>query len=159
MFTLIFIDDERDIEDVTWVVYPEGIKTIILRTYQDFLNYLPEITSETIPYLLFSFDHDLGLFENGVELTGLTCAKSLINYLNENGIKYKGQLNAISHSQNPVGRNTIENYLKDKTKIELECHGCGHKGEDVYQDDYGFNICRVNKCTPYSVRGLSREDF
>ncbi len=39
------------------------------------------------------------------------------------------------------------------------CDGCGHQGPDVYSDGFGYNICLVNRCTAYSVRGLSPRDF
>ena len=39
------------------------------------------------------------------------------------------------------------------------CDGCGHQGPDVYSDSFGYNICLVNRCTAYSVRGLSPRDF
>lgn len=159
-YTLLFLDDERNVEDVTWVTYPEGINIVVVRNFKEFSEYLFKLNSVNLPFHLFSFDHDLGEFDkDNNEMSGLMCAKQLIKHLEDNNIKYKGSLFGISHSQNPCGRKSIEDYLKFESKVELTCHGCGHTGPDVYNDGYGFNICRVNKCTKYSVRGLSSSDF
>ena len=64
MKTLIFIDDERNFEDVTWVNYPNFDKVVILRQYHEFENYIDDIIiiqGGTLEGLYFSFDHDLGL--------------------------------------------------------------------------------------------------
>ena len=38
MKTLIFIDDERNFEDVTWVSYPHFDKVVTLRQYHELEN-------------------------------------------------------------------------------------------------------------------------
>ena len=43
MKTLIFIDDERNFEDVTWVNYPHFDKVVTLRQYHEFENYIDDI--------------------------------------------------------------------------------------------------------------------
>lgn len=157
---LLFLDDERNVEDVTWVQYPEGIEHIVVRNYKEFMAALQKISPSELSRVIFSFDHDLQDFdEQGREYTGLTCATHMIDYFEANQIEYKGLLFAISHSQNPCGRENIEAFLKQVTHEDATCDGCGYTGPDVYHDGYGFNICRTNGCTQYSVRGLSYSDF
>ena len=43
MKTLIFIDDERNFEDVTWVNYLHFDKVVTLRQYHEFENYIDDI--------------------------------------------------------------------------------------------------------------------
>ena len=43
MKTLIFIDDERNFEDVTWVSYPRFDKVVTLIRHHDFENHIDDI--------------------------------------------------------------------------------------------------------------------
>ena len=63
MKTLIFIDDERNFEDVTWVNYLHFDIVVTLRQYHEFENYMVDIVIQggTLEGLYLSFDHDLGL--------------------------------------------------------------------------------------------------
>ena len=83
MKTLIFIDDERNFEDVTWVNYPHFDKIVTLRQYHEFENYTDDIVIQggTLEGLYFSFDHDLGLEDSewNRELTGHDCAWYLVD--------------------------------------------------------------------------------
>lgn len=160
---ILFLDDERNIEDVTWVQYPEASEVITVRTFKEFCAAVDALDS--LEDVLFSFDHDLQDFdEDGREYTGYSCAYVLYGYLLEEYFPHT-DLNFIVHSQNPVGKTNIT-YLLDNVVAYLEqeangltCDGCGHTGKDVKSDGYGFAICGINNCTPYSVRGLSPSDF
>ena len=105
MKTLIFLDDERNFEDVTWINYPEFDNIVTLRQYHEFETYIDEIVIKggNLEGLHFSFDHDLGLEDSewNRELTGHDCAWYLVELMDEmktnpNTIKY------WVHSQNPV---------------------------------------------------------
>ena len=116
MKTLIFIDDERNFEDVTWVNYPQFDKVVTLRQYYEFENYIDDIVIQggTLEGLYFSFDHDLGLEDSewGRELTGYDCAWYLVELMDE----MKTNPNTINywvHSQNPVGKKNIESLLEN----------------------------------------------
>ena len=116
MKTLIFIDDERNFEDVTWVSYPNFDKVVTLRRYNEFENHIDDIVIQggKLEGLYFSFDHDLGLeySEHGMEMTGYDCAWYLVDLMGE----MKTNPNAINywvHSQNPVGKKNIESLLEN----------------------------------------------
>ena len=116
MKTLIFIDDERNFEDVTWVNYHNFDKVVILRQYHEFENYIDDIIIQggKLEGLYFSFDHDLGLecSEHGREMTGYDCAWYLVELMGE----MKTNPNTINywvHSQNPVGKKNIESLLEN----------------------------------------------
>ena len=63
MKTLIFLDDERNFEDVTWINYPKFDSIVTLRQYHEFEDYIDTLVINNIGLegLYFSFDHDLGL--------------------------------------------------------------------------------------------------
>jgi hypothetical protein len=110
----LFLDDERNPRDVTWVNLPLCHWTIV-RSYDEFTaaireNGLPEV---------ISFDHDLGeeaythAFANNLEFfnytavkekTGYDCAMWLVNYCLDRRIalpKY------YVHTMNPIGAENI----------------------------------------------------
>ena len=115
MKTLIFLDDERNFEDVTWINYPKFDSVVTLRQYHEFENYVDGLVIKNVGLegLHFSFDHDLGLedFEWKKELTGHDCA----HYLVELMIETKTNPNSITtyvHSKNPIGKSNIEGLLE-----------------------------------------------
>ena len=54
---LIFLDDERDLEDVTWINHPEFNNVDIVRTFDAFKTKVQDISDRNNVY--FSFDHDI----------------------------------------------------------------------------------------------------
>jgi hypothetical protein len=92
----LFIDDDRYPTDNTWV---------IARNFDDAVWY---IQNYGIPYFI-SFDHDLGHPNNR---TGLDIAKWLANYVMDNDISLPNNFNFYVHSQNPVGTDNINKYMK-----------------------------------------------
>lgn len=66
---ILFLDDERTLDQVTWIQYPDGITT--LTTVRDYLIFVYTSNNSSLKNILFSFDHDLQCFEDGKEYTGL----------------------------------------------------------------------------------------
>jgi len=87
----LYLDDLRPI--------PQGF--IGVRSYAEFVTY---IETNSLPDFI-SFDHDLGLQENGFD-----CAKWLVNYCLDNNKKLP---DFTIHSQNPVGKKNIESLLNN----------------------------------------------
>ncbi|ASU00453.1 hypothetical protein [Aeromonas phage AS-zj] len=106
-FRGIFIDDIRNPSDVGWVHYDPDIQWTIVRTYSDFKD---EIRTNGIPKYI-SFDHDLADYdEDGIEYTGLSCAKYLVDiaqYDNKELPEY-----IYYHTQNPIGKDNIKGYIE-----------------------------------------------
>ena len=124
MKTLIFLDDERNLEDVTWINYPKFDSIVTLRQYHEFEDYIDALVIKNVGLegLYFSFDHDLGLedFEWKKELTGHDCAHYLVEIMGET----KTDPNSITtyvHSKNPVGKKNIEGLLESYRNF-YNCH-------------------------------------
>lgn len=118
-FRGIFIDDERNPSDVSWLHYDPDIQWTIVRTYSEFKE---EIRNNGIPKYI-SFDHDLADYdEDGREYTGLTCAKYLIDIVIHDGVELPEHF--YYHTQNPIGKENIkgyiENYIEFKNKENEE---------------------------------------
>ena len=113
----LFLDDERNPSDVTWVNYvnKEDIEWTVVRTYNEFVN---AISADNFD--CYSFDHDLQDYEMrpmepiqsafgevAMELddvyqerTGADCARELV--------KTKGKIEIFYiHSKNPIGCENI----------------------------------------------------
>jgi hypothetical protein len=64
MKTLLFLDDERNIQNVFWVDYPKDISNyVIVRNYDQFVQFIEE---KGIPDYI-SFDNDLGEPKEGYD--------------------------------------------------------------------------------------------
>lgn len=87
----LYLDDLRSV--------PQGF--IGVRSYAEFVTY---IETNGLPDFI-SFDHDLGLQENGFD-----CAKWLVNYCLDNEMELP---DFTVHSQNPVGKKNIESLLNN----------------------------------------------
>lgn len=111
---VIWIDDIRNpyTNDYQWVrekltINPESCNIIWLKTYQSFINH---IEAFGLPDVI-SFDHDLGLNQDGTEQNGLDCAKYLVDYCLNNNKELTTYINV--HSSNPVGAESIKTLLKN----------------------------------------------
>lgn len=94
----IFLDDLREIKEVYYD--NTEVKFIILRSFDDFKEYIDNLKSKnTIPKYI-SFDHDLGIGK-----TGFDCAKYLIEYMMDQNITTK--IEYYVHSANPIGKQNI----------------------------------------------------
>ncbi len=128
----LYLDDIRTPKEVitgyeSWVV---------VRSYNEFVDY---ITDNGIPDLI-SFDHDLAdehiadyfdqvhkmgwaapSYDNYKEMTGLDCAKWLVEYVTDNNLKLP---NCGVHSHNPVGADNIRSYINNYKKHIGESPNC-----------------------------------
>jgi hypothetical protein len=128
MSYVLFLDDERLPEQVTWVDFPRYEVIHIVRSYNGFVKQL-EIYG--VP-MFVCFDHDLTddhyvamLQENdpnyagvknvdyGPEKTGYDCAKYLVEFCKKKNVKLPGY---VVHSMNPAGKVRIESYLENAKK-------------------------------------------
>lgn len=103
----IFLDDERNVDDVTWMVYHIDIKWHVVRTYDKFVELLDKLGESR--GLLISLDHDIQDFSghNNSERTGYDVVKYIADYFMDHDVL---SVNVVCHSQNPIGRKNIESY-------------------------------------------------
>lgn len=132
----LFLDDERMPGHVTWVNLPSAVYEIV-RNYEEFVQ---TIETHGVPEFV-TFDHDLadehfkhmledmqlnstrqkmfGVAKNiidldyGPEKTGYECAKWLVDYCHDNGVKFP---EFTVHSMNPVGTERIKQYIENAKK-------------------------------------------
>jgi hypothetical protein len=119
----LFLDDERNLEDVTWAPWElrekyRNEEWLIARSYGDAMV---EILNHGFPKFI-SFDHDLG---DETKYTGYDLAKQLVendiisgNKESRQAYKFSEDFSFYVHSQNPIGKANIEgllnNYMKHK---------------------------------------------
>lgn len=107
----IFLDDERNPEDVTWLNYQEGIEWYVVRRMADFLFCIYNMSEEDY---IISFDHDLQDFNlTGQENTGYDCLKSLVDFCLDTGVNLPV---CFFHTQNPVGKENMRAYYENAKK-------------------------------------------
>ena len=114
----LFLDDEREMNDVTWAPWQIREKYrnegwVIARSYGEALVNLAQRGFPTF----VSFDHDLGDDNTGYDL-----AKALVEAdikFRDKGVyeyKFPPNFDFYVHSQNPVGKANIEAYLNNYLK-------------------------------------------
>ena len=115
----LFLDDERNPEDVTWIQYPDDIEWYVFSRYTDFIfAYLNLYESSDLESTIVSFDHDIqdsNLL--GREVTGYDCLKFLVEFCIEKGVaipKY------YFHTMNPVGKSNMEHYHNNAKKFIIK---------------------------------------
>lgn len=128
MSILFFLDDERVIEDVSWVKYKEYDSIITFRTSKQLQGHLIRYKKELDwSSIHFSLDHDLQEFytQEGIieEYTGYTFAKWLCDYLEETGLSLNCLKTLTVHSKNPIGQENIYSYVKNYLKFKGEEDG------------------------------------
>ena len=106
----MYLDDIRD---------PKNNFDVIVRSYDEAVEY---ILKNDIPNFI-SFDHDLGLENNGIVVkSGYDLAKWLVEQSLDGNLKFPNDFSFSVHSANPIGKNNIEsilnNYLLFKVKID-----------------------------------------
>lgn len=101
---ILFLDDERNPEDVTWLKYPSDAEFTVVRNFEQFMK----AVKVGPMYDAFSLDHDLQDFKFGREFTGFTCLQEVIT-------NYPIALPpfVVSHSKNPIGKRKIEQLYQD----------------------------------------------
>lgn len=102
----VFLDDERNPEDVTWISYKEKMSWIVVRTMQDFKDVVGNLLKLEDQFAV-SFDHDIQDFSNGSELTGYDCIKWMVDECVSSDTKFPI---AYFHTQNPIGKKNMEGY-------------------------------------------------
>jgi hypothetical protein len=112
----LFLDDERNPEEVTWISYPTNIEWYVFRRMNDFLFAVYHIETLFGGYII-SFDHDLAEFDlAGNENTGYKALKSVVDYCMA---KDSPLPVCYFHTQNPVGRENMQKYY-DNAKRFME---------------------------------------
>lgn len=122
MKQIIFLDDERIIQDVTWVDYSQwsGAYVISQSSASRLISYIKHYGKYfDWENTLFSLDHDLQDFEGEEESTGYTFIKWLVDFMVDNEISLQ-HLHVVVHSQNPVGKENIEKYISNAKLHYLE---------------------------------------
>lgn len=109
----IFLDDERNPGDVSWIDYPENIDWAIVRTVEEFKglinSMLYEFDSCPLPSY-FSFDNDLG--DN--ELEGRHAAR----FLCDECAKFELPLpTCFIHTKNNQAQDNIKSILESYNKV------------------------------------------
>lgn len=118
----LFLDDNRIPTHVTWVDVPKDQHYSVVRNYQEFVDI---ITLRGLPKFV-TYDHDLsdchyghGLkgdnipYDKYTEKTGYDCAKWLVEYCMNKGVKHPSYM---VHSMNPVGKSNIISYVESYNK-------------------------------------------
>lgn len=129
----LFIDDERQPKDVTWVQYPEDCEFEVIRDAETFVDFMQKVKAGNLPKVV-SFDHDLQLeygseaevpecivdfadyheVSNRWEVTGKTMLEFMIDRLldlfdaAEIDADDIEAIQVYFHTQNPVGRKNME---------------------------------------------------
>ncbi len=117
----LFLDDERNLEDVTWAPWQvrymyRNEEWVIARSYGDAMV---EILNRGFPKFI-SFDHDLG---DETKYTGYDLAKQLVvndiisgDKESRQAYKFCIDFDFFVHSKNPIGKQNIESYLNNYLK-------------------------------------------
>ena len=98
----LFLDDERMPNDVTWINLPKDDPWVIVRSYEEFTQYV----SEHGLMIHVSFDNDLG----DQQLEGRDCARWLVEQILDG--KLTGSFAYTVHSKNVVAEKWISQYLE-----------------------------------------------
>lgn len=113
MKSLIFLDDERNLEDVIWISYPDYKIVHTVRNIADFLFIVTGV--DNLENYDFSFDHDIQDFSSDVEHTGYDCVKCLCEYAMDNDLNLSKSV-FYYHTQNLVGKKNMESYMNSFLK-------------------------------------------
>lgn len=115
---LIFLDDLRIVEDVSWLDYNQTFSSVVIfRTYTDFKNWCDKLFLLDLKDYVFSFDHDLAEFDkDGNEYTGYHAAQYLCNIIMDFNLN-PSELEWYVHSMNPVGKVNIDSYINNFIKF------------------------------------------
>jgi len=113
MSYLLFLDDIRDPDQVTWVNFPKNLDIVVVKNFAMFTR---QILIAGMPDFI-CFDHDLAIehyVADYVNLkTGYDCATWLVDYCQTNNYKFPTY---VVHSMNPVGKEAIIRYIESAKK-------------------------------------------
>ena len=111
----LFLDDERNPEDVTWVKYPENTEWTVVRNSSDFRD-----AFILGGFDVLSFDHDIAeISTEGKETTGYHVLKNMVEHMMDNPDDNLPEY-VFFHTQNPVGKRNMESYWKCFLKVKEE---------------------------------------
>lgn len=96
----LFLDDERQ--------PPSHGGWLVVRNYDKAIEAMKKFGCPKF----MSFDHDLGIDENGVEMTGKDVANWMINQHLDTGEFFPDDFDFCVHSQNSVGAENINSILR-----------------------------------------------
>lgn len=99
---LLFLDDERIPDDVTWITLHAGCYDIV-RSQKEFEKYLIE---HDIPNVI-SFDNDLGIGMG----EGYECAKWMCERVMDGVLTFPDDFKYTVHSKNNIAAKSITLYL------------------------------------------------
>jgi hypothetical protein len=111
----LFLDDERNPEDVTWAPWQvrekyRNEKWVICRNLYEVVI---AVRTRGMPSYI-SFDHDLGQDEP----TGHDVAKHIVDWdMNDKHYPLPDNFDFYVHSQNPIGKANIEGLLNNYLRI------------------------------------------
>lgn len=125
----LFLDDIREVKDVTWLILPDA-EWQIVRSFAQFVEF---VEKNGVPYFV-SFDHDLAdehyrqsmynkdrhytqYYTDGTfkEKTGFHCAKWLVEYCLDKNLAIPRY---VAHSMNPIGRENIQSIMEQGKRIQ-----------------------------------------
>ena len=119
----LFLDDEREIADVTWAPWQVQEKYrneewVVCRSYGDAMI---EVLNRGFPKFI-SFDHDLGHKYSGFDLAKQLVENDIISGTKESRQSYRfcDGFDFYVHSQNPIGKTNIEGLLNTYLKVYHE---------------------------------------
>lgn len=107
----LFIDDERNLEDVTWAPYrmQERYREqswVVVRNKMQAIQAIADHGNVAPDFI--SFDHDLGAGES----TGYDIAHWIVDQHMDGNVKIPTGFDFYVHSMNPVGKENIERFLR-----------------------------------------------
>lgn len=108
----LFLDDERNPQDVTWLQYPENVEWTVVRTFSEFVKAV-----QSTPFGVLSFDHDIQDFSKGSEMTGYDCLKFYCNFIDLQDLALPRLV--VVHSMNPIGKVNIMSYWKNFLEAKI----------------------------------------
>lgn len=119
---LLFLDDEREPKDCTWIDYRKyielGYEFVIVRTFGQFEFF---INNNPIPSVI-SFDHDIQDFVDNEEKTGYDCMKFFCDFYEKSKETLDFYPEMIYHTQNPIGKKNMQAYSENYKKFkEKDC--------------------------------------
>jgi hypothetical protein len=106
--TKLFLDDERNPEDVFWISLPEG-PYVIVRSFEEFSKYIME---QGIPSFI-TFDNDLGEPQEGIH-----CVQWMVEMALDGAIGFPEDFSFTVHSKNNIAADRIQNYLNNYLQRE-----------------------------------------
>lgn len=123
MKTLIFLDDERFVGQAYWISDLRKYEHVMhIRSAFQFIEFIDRLYLEKEEYsidnVVFSFDHDLQSFKDGIEYTGYTCAKYLVDkIISTDTPEDINRVEYFVHSKNPIGAQNICGFIENAKKF------------------------------------------